>query len=107
LPSPIGADRVDDCWPGSASWWASIPSRVSTAWPRRRRGGSQPGHRRGGRAAHRSVYGLRLVRYTATPDTAAAELQLDAQEWSRKSAALAACDAQATPLHGQREYFGL
>lgn len=53
------------------------------------------------------VYRLRLVRFAATPDNADAELDLDAEEWSRKCASLAACADQVTPLSGNLEYFAV
>jgi len=108
LPAPIGADRADDLLAGLSELVGFDPEPgVYCLAPAG--DGLDPSQAIIGEAAERiaRVYRLRLVRYTATPDTAAAELDLDGQEWARKCAALAACDTQATPLHGEREYFGL
>ena len=108
LPAPIGADSADDLLAGLSELVGFDPEPgVYCLAPAG--DGVDPSQAIIGEAAERiaRVYRLRLVRYTATPDTAAAELDLDGQEWARKCAALAACDTQATPLHGEREYFGL
>jgi len=108
LPTPIGADRADDLLAGLSELVGFDPEPgVYCLAPAG--DGVDPSQAIVGEAARRiaRIYRLRLVRYTATPDTAAAEFDLDGQEWARKSAALAACDTQVTPLRGQREYFGV
>lgn len=108
LPAPIGADRADDLLAGLSELVGFDPEPgVYCLAPAG--DGVDPSQAIVGEAARRiaRIYRLRLVRYTATPDTTAVELDLGGQEWARKCAALAACDTQVTPLRGEREYFGV
>jgi hypothetical protein len=108
LPAPIGADRADDLLAGLSELVGFDPEPgVYCLAPAG--DGVDPSQAIVGEAARRiaRIYRLPLVRYTATPDTTAVELDLGGQEWARKCAALAACDTQVTPLRGEREYFGV
>ena len=108
LPTPVGADRADDLLAGLSELVGFDPERsVYCLAPAG--DGTDPSQAIVGEAARRiaRVYRLRLVRFTVTGGAAAADLELDTEEWARKCAALAACATQVTPLSGKREYFGV
>ncbi|HEY2100579.1 MAG TPA: hypothetical protein VGH72_29235 [Pseudonocardia sp.] len=108
LPSPIGADRADDLLAGMSELVGFDPEPgVYCLAPAM--DGVDASQAVVADAARRiaRVYRLKLVQFTATPDAAVVDLELDGPEWARKCAALAACATQVTPLTGRREYFGL
>lgn len=108
LPDPFGADREDDVVAAMSELVGFDPEPgvycVAPATD-----GREASRETVGEAAQRIawVYGMPLVRFSATPDSAGADLELDADEWTRKYAGLAACATQVTPLSGRREYFSL
>jgi hypothetical protein len=108
LPCPIGADRADDLLAGMSELVGFDPEPgVYCLAPGM--DGVDAGQAVVAEAARRiaRVYRLKLVQFTATPDAAVVDLELDGPEWGRKIAALAACATQVTPLTGRHEYFGL
>ncbi|HEY1970619.1 MAG TPA: hypothetical protein VGH89_21885 [Pseudonocardia sp.] len=108
LPAPFGADRADDLLAAMSELVGFDPEPgVFCLAPST--DGREPSRATVGAAAERiaGVYRLPLVRFSATADDASADLELNADEWTRKCAGLAACATQVLPLSGRREYFTL
>jgi hypothetical protein len=108
LPAPFGADREDDLVAAMSELIGFDPEPgVYCVAPCA--DGLESSRETVGDAAGRiaRVYGLPLVRFSAKPDEATTDVELDADEWTRKYAGLAACAAQLAPLSGRREYFTL
>jgi hypothetical protein len=108
LPAPFGTDREDDLLAAMSELvgFDPEPGVFCLAPCTDGRGSSRAAV---GAAAERiaRVYRLPLVRFSATADEAATDLELDADEWTRKCAGLAACTTAVLPLSGRREFFTL
>lgn len=108
LPTPFGVERTDDVLAAMCELIGFDPEPGVVCLV--------PGSGETSRAAFPAIqaaaeavtgaYRLRIVRYAPEAEARTAEVDLDDDEWRRKSEGLAACAPEVAPLCGRREYLG-